>query len=56
MLCQAPGRTKDAPASSDESGMVRVLVAYYSLTGNTAKMAEGIVQGLKLHWSAPLPA
>jgi hypothetical protein len=43
MPCQVPGQTKPAPATTDESGTVRVLVAYHSLTGNTKKMAEGVV-------------
>jgi NAD(P)H dehydrogenase (quinone) len=47
MLCQVPGQTKPLPAAADESGTVRVLVAYYSLTGNTEKMAEGVVEGAK---------
>ena len=32
---------------SPEPGAVRVLVAYYSLTGNTEKMAEAVVEGAK---------
>jgi NAD(P)H dehydrogenase (quinone) len=47
MLRQVPGQTKPAPATTNESGIVRVLVAYHSLTGNTEKMAEGVVEGVK---------
>jgi NAD(P)H dehydrogenase (quinone) len=47
MLCQVPGQTKSAPATTDESGTVRVLIAYHSLTGNSEKMAEGVVEGIK---------
>ena len=47
MLCQVPGQTKPAPATTDEPGTVRVLVAYHSLTGTTEKMAEGVVEGVK---------
>jgi len=47
MLCQVPGQTKAAPATTNEAGLVRVLVAYHSLTGNTEKMAEGVVEGVK---------
>ena len=47
MLCQVPGQTKPAPATTNESGTVRVLVAYHSVTGNTEKMAEGVVEGVK---------
>ena len=47
MLCRVPGQTKPAPATTNESGTVRVLVAYHSLTGNTEKMADGVVEGVK---------
>jgi NAD(P)H dehydrogenase (quinone) len=47
VLCQVAGQTKPAPATTDESGTVRVLVAYHSLAGNTEKMAEGVVEGVK---------
>ena len=47
MLCQVSGQTKPALPTTDESGTVRVLVAYHSLTGNTEKMAEGVVEGVK---------
>ena len=47
MLCQAPGQTKPVPVTTDDSGTVRVLVAYHSLTGNTEKMAAGVVEGVK---------
>jgi NAD(P)H dehydrogenase (quinone) len=47
MLCQVAGQTKPAPSTTNESGTVRVLVAYHSLTGNTEKMAEGVVEGVK---------
>jgi NAD(P)H dehydrogenase (quinone) len=45
--CQVAGQTKPAPATTNESGTVRVLVAYHSLSGNTEKMAEGVVEGVK---------
>jgi NAD(P)H dehydrogenase (quinone) len=47
MLCEVPVRTEAAPVSTNEAGLVRVLVAYHSLTGNTVKMAEGVVEGVK---------
>ncbi len=46
LLCQGAGRTEAAPPPSG-SGNARVLVAYYSLTGNTEKMADGVVEGVK---------
>jgi NAD(P)H dehydrogenase (quinone) len=46
-LCQVPGQTEPEPAKPTESDPVRVLVAYYSLTGNTEKMAAGVVEGAK---------
>jgi NAD(P)H dehydrogenase (quinone) len=37
-----------APASADEARLsVRVLVAYHSLSGNTERMAEAVVEGAK---------
>ncbi len=33
--------------SSSGGGTVRVLVAYYSLTGNTEQMAKGVAEGVK---------
>ncbi len=36
-----------ASAKPAEAPTVRVLVAYYSLTGNTEKMAQGVVEGAK---------
>ena len=49
LLRQAFGQTEPAsPARQSEPGTtVRVLVAYYSLTGNTEKMAAGVVEGVK---------
>jgi NAD(P)H dehydrogenase (quinone) len=48
LLCQAFAQTAPAPrAKSNESGGVHILVAYYSLTGNTEKMAEGVAEGVK---------
>jgi NAD(P)H dehydrogenase (quinone) len=48
LLCQSLGQTEPAPASKpNETASVHVLVAYYSLTGNTEKMAEGVVEGAK---------
>jgi len=48
LLCQGVAQTEAiAPAKTNETGIVRVLVAYYSLTGNTEKMAEGVVEGVK---------
>ena len=34
--------------SSSDIVMVKVLIAYYSRTGNTAKMAEAVAEGAKL--------
>ncbi len=42
--CPAQGKTPSRPA---ETGAVQVLVAYYSLTGNTEKMAGGVAEGVK---------
>jgi NAD(P)H dehydrogenase (quinone) len=36
-----------AALASDPPGEVRVLVAYYSMTGNTEKMARGVVEGAR---------
>lgn len=48
LLCQGFGQTQPAPrANPDESGTVRVLVGFHSLTGNTEKMAGGVVEGAK---------
>ncbi len=47
MLGKVPARTEAAPVSTHEAGPVRVLVAYHSLTGNTEKMAVGVVEGVK---------
>jgi len=47
VLCQVPGQTAPEPAKPTEPGTVRVLVAYDSLTGNTEKMAQGVVEGVK---------
>jgi NAD(P)H dehydrogenase (quinone) len=47
LLSQTHGQTAPAPAATNEPDSVRVLVAYYSLTGNTEKMAQGVVEGVK---------
>lgn len=47
MLCPALGQNAPEPAKPAETNVVRVLVAYDSLTGNTEKMAEGVVTGAK---------
>jgi NAD(P)H dehydrogenase (quinone) len=41
-----PG-AKPHPAKSAEAQAVRVLVAYHSRTGNTEKMAQGVVEGIE---------
>jgi len=46
LACSCPGAGK-APARPAETGAVQVLVAYYSLTGNTEKMAGGVAEGVK---------
>jgi len=46
-LSQLPCRAEPEPVKPTEPGAVRVLVAYYSLTGNTEKMAAGVVEGVK---------
>jgi NAD(P)H dehydrogenase (quinone) len=43
----ALSQTLSNPAMPAETNMVRVLVAYDSLTGNTAKMAEGVAAGAR---------
>jgi NAD(P)H dehydrogenase (quinone) len=47
MLRYAPAQTQAPPATNNGSGIVRVLVAYDSLTGNTEKMGRGVVEGVK---------
>jgi len=47
LLCPAHGQTASEPAKPAEANPVRVLVAYDSLTGNTEKMAQGVVAGAK---------
>jgi NAD(P)H dehydrogenase (quinone) len=48
LLCQGLGQTQPAPPSGQNKSVTgRILVAYYSLTGNTEKMAEGILEGAK---------
>jgi NAD(P)H dehydrogenase (quinone) len=43
-----PRGAENSPASSAAKGSaVEVLVAYYSLTGNTEQMAGGVVEGVK---------
>jgi NAD(P)H dehydrogenase (quinone) len=37
---------KPQPAKSAETPSVRILVAYHSRTGNTEKMAQGVVEGV----------
>jgi NAD(P)H dehydrogenase (quinone) len=46
-LYQVSGQTAPEPAKPTEPGTARVLVAYDSLTGNTEKMAQGVVEGVK---------
>ncbi len=46
VLGQAFGQAAET-AQPVETAPVRVLVAYYSLTGNTEKMAHGVVEGVK---------
>jgi NAD(P)H dehydrogenase (quinone) len=41
-----PG-TKAQPGKSAAAASVRVLVAFHSRTGNTEKMAQGVVEGIK---------
>jgi len=46
---QSPAKASDesaAPASSQKPAR-RVLVAYYSLTGNTERMAQGVAEGIR---------
>lgn len=47
MLGSVLGQTAPEPARSTNATPVRVLVAYDSLTGNTEKLAEGVVAGAK---------
>lgn len=47
-LCQGFGQTESAAtAKPNDPSKVRVLVAYYFLSGNTEKMANGVVEGVK---------
>jgi NAD(P)H dehydrogenase (quinone) len=46
-LCQMVGQTQPAAPARTNEHPVGVLVAYYSLTGNTGKMADGVVEGVK---------
>jgi NAD(P)H dehydrogenase (quinone) len=41
------GQTPLDTARTNEAVSVRVLVAYYSLTGNTEQMAHGVVEGVR---------
>jgi NAD(P)H dehydrogenase (quinone) len=41
----ARGSDQPQPAKVGETGSVRVLVAYYTRTGNTEQMARGVVEG-----------
>jgi multimeric flavodoxin WrbA len=43
----ARGSVGPPPAQSAEKGIVQVLVAYYSRTGNTEQMTRGVVEGAK---------
>jgi NAD(P)H dehydrogenase (quinone) len=46
LSCQGLGQTVPTlAASQSKTRPVRVLIAYYSLTGNTEKMAQGVVEG-----------
>jgi NAD(P)H dehydrogenase (quinone) len=47
LLRPALGQTGAEPATPAETNVARVLVAYDSLTGNTEKMAQGVVAGAK---------
>jgi NAD(P)H dehydrogenase (quinone) len=47
MLQPARGQTASESPRPAEAGPVRVLVAFDSLTGNTAKMAQGVVEGAR---------
>ncbi len=46
LACSCPGQA-ETPSRPAETGAVQVLVAYYSLTGNTEKMAGGVAEGVK---------
>lgn len=47
MLGSAVGQTASEPVRSTNAKPARVLVAYDSLTGNTEKLAEGVVTGAR---------
>ncbi|MCW5553290.1 MAG: flavodoxin family protein [Verrucomicrobiae bacterium] len=47
MLASALGQTASEPVRSTNAKPVRVLVAYDSLTGNTEKLAGGVVAGAR---------
>ena len=48
LSCQGLCQTQPPPAAKkNDTGSVRVLIAYYSLTGNTERMAQGVVEGVK---------
>ncbi len=48
LSCRIPAQTQPAtPAQATGTPAARVLVAYYSLTGNTEKMAQGVLEGVK---------
>jgi NAD(P)H dehydrogenase (quinone) len=47
MLCPALSQITSEPAKPAGTNLVRVLVAYDSLTGNTEKMAQGVEAGAK---------
>ena len=44
---QGQNQTKPELAELAKPGSLSVLVAYYSLTGNTEKMAQGVVEGVQ---------
>ena len=46
---QSPAKASDesAAAASAQKPVWRVLVAYYSLTGNTERMAQGVAEGIR---------
>jgi len=45
----SPAKAEDAPAAEPllQKPVCRVLVAYHSLTGNTAQMAQGVAEGVR---------
>ena len=47
MMEAARGGEEPPPAKPAQGENVQVLVAYYSLTGNTEKMAQGVAEGVK---------